>query len=96
MTYGLENPEYVTNTKNDWPILPSSMTVIEYSGTGDAFFGGDADDRPLGLDGCILEPGHELASVACFKTIEDAHQSALKIPNRRPNTILGVGPRWDY
>lgn len=94
MSVGLEHPEYVAMTKASWPVPPESMSVIEYFGTGDTFFAGDADDRPLGLDGNILSPGYQSSSIAQFKTIEEAHQAALKITNRRPNTVLGVGPRW--
>lgn len=90
----LENPAYVEQTKAQWgKRLPKRMGVVEFSGTGDPAFGGTADDRPLGVDGLILEWGSN-APRAEFETIEQAHEAAKAVKNRRPNSILGVLPSW--
>ncbi|WP_018079324.1 hypothetical protein [Thiobacillus denitrificans] len=91
---GLEDPAWVEQYKARWPCLPKEMAVIEFLGTGDPFFGGTADDRPLGKNGRILEPGERRDEVASFTTIEEAHQAALCIKNRRAGSVLGVAPRW--
>lgn len=90
----LEHPDYVAALKKKWRSLPLGMTVIEYLGDGDPAFGGAADDRSLGKDGLVLERFHKVADEASFTTIEDAHQAALQIRNRRPGSILGVAPYW--
>ena len=89
----LEDPAYVSSVKARWPVMPKVMGVVEYSGTGDPFFGGDADDRALGLEGRIL-PRLSSEPRAQFKTIEDAHEAAVLIQNRRPGSLLGVTPSW--
>lgn len=60
---------------------------------GDRIFGGNADDRPLGVNGLILERSSNEPR-AEFKTIEEAHEAAKAIKNRRLDTILGVLPWW--
>ena len=89
----LENPVYVTHLKSRWSALPLSMIVIEYAGTGDPFFGGNADDRAMGIDGTILTR-NSMMERAVFSTIEAAHQAAINIPNRRPHSSIGVAPQW--
>lgn len=90
----LEDPAFVESAKTRWRgQLPLRMTVLEYHGTGDPAFGGRADDRALGLDGLILPP-HSTKQRAIFNTIEEAHQAAKAIKNRRPDSILGVLPLW--
>lgn len=70
------------------------MKVIEFCGSGDPFFGGDADDRVLGTDG-IFHPSHKLKSPSVFKTIEEAHEAVKSSSiQRRQNSIIGVLPRW--
>lgn len=95
MKDSLEDPAYVARIKAAWPALPTSMSVVEYCGTGDPFSGGDgdADDRGLGRDGRIL-PRSSSELRAEFKTIEEAHAAAKLITNRRPNSTLGVTPTW--
>ncbi len=79
-----------------WGSLPLSMIVIEFHGTGDPAFGGQADDRVLlesgQIQGRVCSKAD--AKTAIFKTVADAHQAAMKIPNRRPGSILGVAPTW--
>ncbi len=89
----LEHPAYVEQTKAKWRCQPKGMTVVEFFGSGDPAFGGNADDRSLGCNGLILERN---SSVPCaeFQTIEAAHEVARAIKNRRPDTILGVLPWW--
>lgn len=83
-----------SEVKKRWAVLPTSMIVIEFFGNGDPYFGGHADDRPLGLDGLILNRPIDRAKVASFKTVEQAHQAAMSIPNRRENSTIGVCPTW--
>lgn len=89
----LENMAYVEKSLAQWPALPKSMIVIEYHGDGDPAFGGSADDRALGTEGEIL-PRCGIGQRAVFLTIEDAHQAAKVISNRRPGSVLGVAPTW--
>lgn len=77
-----------------WKCMPISMSVIEFKGDGDPFFGGTADDRALGKHGKILTKPHDVRDVAEFSCIEEAYQAALLIPNRREGSILGVCPKW--
>lgn len=46
---------------------------LEFHGTGDRYFGGAADDRPLGADGSFLTKTHSRADYAFF----DSKQKAL-------------------
>ena len=92
----LENPVYVERTMSQWcQCLPRRIGVIEFSGTGDPAFCGSANDRPLGIDGFILERGSN-APRAEFETIEQVHEADNAIKNRRPNSILGVLPSWRW
>lgn len=79
-----------------WGSLPLSMIVIEFHGNGDPAFGGQADDRVLlesgQIQGRVCSKAD--AKTAVFKTVADAHQASMKIPNRRPGSILGVAPTW--
>ncbi|WP_303786751.1 hypothetical protein [Azovibrio restrictus] len=52
-----------------------------FYGDNDPAFGGNADDRPLGVNGLILERGSSVPR-AEFKTIEEAHEVAKAIKNR--------------
>lgn len=92
---GLEHPEGVIDTRKQWKSLPAYMLVCEYAGTGDSYFGGNADDRVLGVDGALLQrqPLNDQA-VAVFDTIDKAHEVAKGIPNRREGSVLGVMPVW--
>lgn len=89
----LGDPRYTAKMKALWRIQPTSMIVVEYYGDGDPFFGGSADDRVLGECGSIL-PRAPNRPAAVFDTIEEAAEAALKIPNRRPGSILRVIPSW--
>jgi len=73
---------------------PTEFTVMEYWGDGDRAFGGEADDRPLLVTGRIRESLHQPEPVAVFTTLEDAHQAAAGIPNRRAKSLLGCVPWW--
>ena len=90
----LENQDYVHCVKAQWGVLPTRMTVVEYCGKGDQFFGGSVDDRPLGKDGNIVAPTSNVES-ADFVTIEDAHEAAKNVANRRSSSVLGVIPYWN-
>lgn len=91
----LIDARYVDRLNAIWAVKPVSMIVIEFHGTGDAFFGGSADDRILGTDGLIKVRGSAVET-ANFATIEQAHAAALRIPNRRPDSRLGVAPVWRH
>lgn len=89
----LSDPAYVAALKSRWPIQPEGMYVCEFSGNGDPFFGGGADDRFLGEHGRILGK-EEVVALRLFPTIEAAHEAVMHIPNRRPHSLLGVVPVW--
>lgn len=89
----LTDPAFVDDALKRWASVPKSMIVIEYWGTGDPFFGGNADDRALGVDGLIKTRMSKIET-AKFATVQEAHEAALKVVNRRPNSILGVSPTW--
>ena len=88
-----ESHEYVIKTKMRWRAPPKYMLVIERWGTGDPFFGGLADDRALGVSGEIMTRGSS-EEPAVFSSIEDAHEAAKHITNRRPGSLLGVSAHW--
>ena len=74
---------------------PISMIVIEYWGHGDAAFGGSGDDRALGPDGLILTTQMRTRSDPVqFVSLEEAHEACKRIKNRRPDSLLGIAPRW--
>ena len=89
----LTDPAFVDEALKRWGTVPKSMIVIEYSGTGDPAFGGNADDRALGVDG-LIKTWTSRVETAEFATVQEAHEAAVKVSNRRPNTILGVAPTW--
>jgi hypothetical protein len=91
----LTDSRYVDQFNASWPAKPVSMIVIEYHGRGDPFFGGSADDRTLGTDGLIKVRGSPVKT-ANFATLEEAHAAALRIPNRRADSRLGVAPSWRH
>lgn len=78
-----------------WGQKPRSMMMVEYCGDGDPAFGGSADDRIVLSSGMVAESRtSRSAPPAVYETVELAHQAALQIPNRRPNSVLGVLPNW--
>lgn len=95
---GIDDPEYVQRKKAQWSaqgIAPISMMVVEYCGTGDPAFGGSADDRALGPDDRILTWKESLSEIPLvFSNIDDAHEAAKRIVNRRPNSLLGLSNCW--
>lgn len=85
----------VLRQEQKWGVLPISLKLIEYWGQGDAAFGGSGDDRVVLTDGLVSgERSSSSDSHAVFSTLQDAHVAALSIPNRRPDSILGVAPIW--
>lgn len=62
--------------------------VIEFHGTGDPFFGGSADDRPLGVSGRFLSGMYNVREIAMFPTLGEAAVAASKAP-QRPGARLG-------
>lgn len=89
----LTDPRFAEDALKRWGTAPKSMIVIEFAGTGDPFFGGNADDRALGVDG-LIKTRMSRVETAEFATVQQAHEAAVKVPNRRPNSILGVAPTW--
>jgi acyl-coenzyme A synthetase/AMP-(fatty) acid ligase len=80
-----------------WSTLPLSLTLCEIYGDGDPSMGGNADDRPVLESGLVREgPPWIEQKVAAFKTVAEAHAVAIKIPNRRRNSILSVVPSWNH
>jgi hypothetical protein len=91
--FGLESQQYVLKVKRQWgDSLPRAIKVIEFAGTGDRAFGGQADDRVLTVNGAIAQG--TVFTPAFFSTIEEAHEAAVRIPNRRRDSRLGVLPIW--
>lgn len=76
--------------------LPKEIYVIEFYGTGDPYFGGAADDRELTIHGSIWDGNYPKPDAMVFTSIEDAAKVALTINNRRPNSILGLIPYFDW
>ena len=94
---GIENIDRVNESLSRWRsggCLPLSMNVIEFWGVGDPFFGGNQDDRPLGVNGLILSRPYKDEDIAEFASIELAHEAAKQIPNRRAGSLLGVLTKW--
>ena len=87
-------PFDVESVRKRWSVLPDSMIVMEFAGCGDSFFGGMADDRPLGVDHRLLSPPYSRSQIAIFENIEDAYEASCKITNRKMGSILGVCPTW--
>lgn len=62
---------------------------VEFYGEGDAFFGGKADDRALGVDGSFLTKSYGRHEVARFPSREAALAAGDAAPNRRTGGLLG-------
>lgn len=95
---GIECPEVMAQRKAQWDIQPDSIIIMEFSGDGDPFFGGNARDLVLTKAG-RLKDGLDVAKdggAAEFTTIEAAHYAAAKIlpEQRRPGSVLGVSATW--
>lgn len=63
--------------------------VTEYLGTGDAFFGGSADDRPLGKGGAFLRGCYSHGDVAEFVSRDEALTAVLAAV-KRPGSLVGI------
>lgn len=70
------------------------FTVIEFRGQGDPYFGGAADDRPLGVTGEFLTGCYRGSSIAEFPSEAAARSAANAATNRREGALLGVIPCW--
>lgn len=91
---------WVEQTRAGWQAHgipdPDSMIVIEDHGEGDPCFGGHADDRALGPGGMILDRQQRLNVASMqFTSVEAAHEACKGIKNRRPDSLLGIAPRWN-
>lgn len=96
--HGIDSLEYVECQRARWAaqgVIPKSMMVVEFYGTGDPAFGGSADDRALGPNGAILSRIDMLSvKPLVFVSIDDAHEAAKTVVNRRPNSMLGLSISW--
>lgn len=64
--------------------------VTEYLGTGDPFFGGTADDRPLCNSGQFMRAGtYRLTDIAWFNTRAEAEAAGRKATQRK-GSLVGV------
>jgi len=68
---------------------PSGYFIMEFFGTGDPFFGGHADDRPVGED---MRPhiNNHLCKPKVFPTKEQAIAAFDQVQGRRSGSLLGV------
>lgn len=67
--------------------------AMEFHGTGDPYFGGSAEDRPLGINGAFIVGGYHKSEVAEFTTQEQAINAANAATNKRINAIIGAFQR---
>jgi hypothetical protein len=68
--------------------------AMEFCGKGDPMFGGNADDRPLGLDGQFMRR-YVHHQIARFQTREAA-QAAADFATKRPGARVGIIPVRDW
>lgn len=73
------------------PFTIVGFTVAEFYGRGDPYFGGTADDRPLGTAGTFLDGCYHLGEVARFDTRDAAQQAADAAPQRSGGKV-GIIP----
>lgn len=86
----MTNPE---STQADPTII--GYEVCEFFGTGDAYFGGSADDRPLGKSGQFLRGCYSLSDIARFATREEADAAGRAAPQRKGSLVSAI-PVRDY
>lgn len=66
-------------------------TVIEFHGKGDPYFGGSADDRPLGKNGKFLTGPYTRDAIAEFATKDEA-EKAVASAEQRKGGLVGYIP----
>lgn len=69
--------------------------VTEFFGKGDPFFGGSADDRPLGKSGEFLTGVYVLSEIARFETKEEAEAAVAKATKRKGG-LIGISEVRDW
>ena len=69
------------NSQNKW-------IVLEFHGKGDPWFGGAADDRPLGAAGAFLTGCHSRSDYGRFDSKKAALAAGELASNRRPKGLL--------
>jgi hypothetical protein len=69
---------------------PDAFAVTEFFGRGDPFFGGSAEDRPLGVSGEFLAGSYHRLSVQRFTTRKLAEGSAKRAKTRN-GSLVSVG-----
>jgi hypothetical protein len=80
----------MTNSIPDPSII--GYTVCEFHGTGDRYFGGTADDRPLGTSGSFLTGCYLRDEIAEFATVAEAQAALDAAPNKRTGGNVGIIP----
>lgn len=63
---------------------------LEIHGKGDPFFGGSADDRPLGVNGQFLTTVQTWSTKTALFATKQAAQAAGEKASRRAGSILSV------
>jgi hypothetical protein len=69
---------------------PDAFAVTEFFGQGDPFFGGSADDRPLGVSGEFLAGSYHRLAVQRYTTRELA-EAAVSRAKTRIGSLVSVG-----
>lgn len=73
--------------------MSARWICLELHGKGDKFFGGSADDRPLGRDGAFLTGSYSRASYGSFPSKAAALRAGERATNRRPKGLLLALPK---
>jgi hypothetical protein len=71
---------------------PIYFEAMEFYGKGDPYFGGSADDRPLGRNGQFLRIANR-DDIAHFDS-ESAATDAAAAATHRPGGKVGIIPVW--
>ena len=69
------------------------FVAVELFGSGDPFFGGSADDRPIGKSGEFLSGSYQRSAVAEFKSEAAARAAAAAAPNKRAGGLISAWRR---
>ncbi len=93
----IRDPDCIQHARKRWPAgrEPKWFHIVEFYGDGDPFFGGTADDRPLGVSGRFLskEESH-LEESAVFFRLEEAVAAGRAASNIRPGSLIGLITHW--
>jgi len=70
--------------------MAQRFRAMEFYGTGDPYFGGNAEDRVLGKSGAFLRGFYQRADIAEFPTREEALAAGERATNRRNGGKVGI------